>query len=156
MPNPQFESQTKVRLLNPEVETFVQQTVNEQLRNFFEENPADAKRIVQKGVSAAQAREAARKARDLARKSALSSTGLPGKLADCRSKKAEETEIYLVEGDSAGGSAKQGRDSMTQAILALKGKILNVEKSSDRQDAVARGDQEHHNRGWLWHRQGRF
>ncbi len=129
VPNPQFESQTKVRLLNPEVETFVQQTVNEQLRNFLDENPADAKKIVQRGVNAAQAREAARKARDLARKSVMSTGGLPGKLWDCSSKSAEGTEIYLVEGDSAGGSAKQGRDSRTQAILPLKGKILNVEKA---------------------------
>lgn len=129
VPNPQFESQTKVRLLNPEVETFVQQTVNEQLRNFLEENPADAKKLVQRGVNAAQAREAARKARDLARKSVMSTGGLPGKLWDCSSKSAENTEIYLVEGDSAGGSAKQGRDSRTQAILPLKGKILNVEKA---------------------------
>lgn len=129
LPNPQFESQTKVRLLNPEAETFVQQTVNTQLKNFLEENPSDAKKIVSKGINAALAREAARKARELARKSVMSGGGLPGKLSDCRSKNVDETEIYLVEGDSAGGSAKQGRDSMTQAVLALKGKILNVEKA---------------------------
>ncbi len=129
VPEPQFEGQTKVKLLNPEVESYTQQTVNEQLGNFFEENPVEAKRIVEKGIQAALAREASRKARDLARKSVLSGAGLPGKLWDCRSKKADETEIYLVEGDSAGGIAKQGRDSNTQAILPLKGKILNVEKA---------------------------
>jgi len=127
--DPQFEAQTKVKLLNPEVETFIQQLVHEQLGNFFEENPADAKRIIQKGVQAAQAREAARRARELTRKSVLSSGNLPGKLWDCRSKDSEETELYIVEGDSAGGIAKQGRDSFTQAVLPLKGKILNVEKA---------------------------
>ncbi len=129
VPEPQFEGQTKVKLLNPEVESYVQQTLNEQLGAYFEEHPAEAKKIAAKGVQAAQAREAARKARDLARKSVLSGAGLPGKLWDCRSKNADETEIYLVEGDSAGGIAKQGRDSYTQAILPLKGKILNVEKA---------------------------
>ena len=129
VPEPQFEAQTKVRLTNPEVESFVERTVNEQFGNFLEENPAEAKRIVTKGVQAAQAREAARKARDLTRKSALNTGGMPSKLWDCRMKEADACEMFIVEGQSAGGSAKSGRDAAFQAILPLKGKILNVEKA---------------------------
>jgi DNA gyrase subunit B len=129
-PDPQFESQTKVKLMNPEVQTIAQQVVANAFGSFLEENPSEARSIVQKCLTSARARDAARKARDLViRKSALESLTLPGKLADCSERDPGQTELFIVEGDSAGGSAKQGRDRHFQAILPLRGKILNTERA---------------------------
>jgi DNA gyrase subunit B len=129
VPEPQFEGQTKTKLGNSDVGTFVETTVGEQLTSFLEEHPADAKRIIGKAVQAAQAREAARKARETARKSAMAGGALSRKLVDCSSRDVASTEIFIVEGDSAAGSAKGHRDARTQAILPIRGKILNVEKA---------------------------
>jgi DNA gyrase subunit B len=127
---PQFESQTKVKLMNPEVQTYVQQVLGEAFGAFLEENPREAKAIVEKCLTSARARDAAKKARDLViRKSALESLTLPGKLADCSERDPAKCELYIVEGDSAGGSAKQGRDRHFQAVLPLRGKILNTERA---------------------------
>src|SRR5262249_29176857 len=131
VPEPQFESQTKVRLNNPEVEGIVASVVNEQLSTYLEENPKDAQKVMKKVILAAEAREAATKAKKALkdRKNILSSGGRPGKLFDCTSRDRDESELFLVEGDSAGGSAEAGRDRMYQAVLPLRGKPLNVEKA---------------------------
>ena len=139
VPEPQFESQTKMRLNNPEVEGIVASVVNEQLAKYLEENPKDAQKIMKKVILAAEAREAAAKAKKALkdRKSILNGGGLPGKLMDCTTRDRDESELFLVEGDSAGGSAESGRDRMYQAILPLRGKPLNVEKARAREGARA-------------------
>jgi DNA gyrase subunit B len=129
MAEPQFEGQTKTKLGNSEAKSFIQKVCNSELADWFERNPTEGRLVITKATQAARARKAAQQARKLARKNALDTMGLPGKLADCRSTDPEKSELYIVEGDSAGGSAKSGRDSLYQAILPIRGKIINVEKA---------------------------